>query len=379
MNRDDSTQINLLRFPLIAGVVLVHAHSLVGLSDGAVSATSQYPVAQFSELLVVHVLGQSTAPMFFLFAGYLLYRSAPLTRTLWLSKLKHRFTTLGLPYLCWNGAVFLLFCIAQSVPRLQPFFTRADFDIRSIDWWQRADLLLGITRFPIVYPLWFLRDLLLLAAVSPLIWLMMKYLRIPALALFCLLWTGLWGGVPWSQAMALFFFSIGIALGQDSGERVRIPSHAIFVIMLVVLAFIEAVMGREFSSDSHRFSVSVTLLHKTATLVGICAGWRLAIWLQKIPSVLGALLFLQEYAFFTFAAHEPLLTVLRKLGFRILGHDSSAKLLAIYFGSVGLTLLLCVCTGILVHRLMPSVYGVLTGGRRATIVEPAILTQSSLA
>jgi surface polysaccharide O-acyltransferase-like enzyme len=372
MNAEDSAKINLLRFPLIVGVIMVHAHRLVGLPDGPVQATAQYPAALYTELLVAHLWSQITAPLFFMFAGYLLYRQVPLTRSLWLSKVKNRLTTLGVPYLCWNGAIFLLFFVAQSIPRFQAYFTRPEFEIRAMNWWQRADLLLGITRFPIDYQLWFLRDLIVLAAISPLIWLAMKYARLATLGFFFVLWTGVWGDVSFSQSMALLFFSIGIALGQVSGERLLIPKHMAFMVVFVVLGLIEVVYQRDLSSDS--FSDAINVLHRVTTLIGICAGWRFASWMWKSASVSAALGFLAEYSFFLFAAHEPMLTVFRKLGFRLLGHDSSAKLLTVYFGSVLLTIVVCVGSAIILQHLLPWAYRTLTGGRRPAVVRTPALS-----
>ena len=51
---------------------------------------------------------------------------------------------------------------------------------------------------------------------------------------------------------------------------------------------------------------------------------------------------------------------LKKLGYTALGYDTSAKLLTVYFGAAGLTLIACVATGILLRRLLPTVFQVLT-------------------
>ncbi len=75
-----------------------------------------------------------------------------------------------------EGAVFALYFVGQAVPRLQPFFTKPEYEIVNLDWWGASQPPAArITRFPIDYQFWFIRDLLLLAAVSPVLWLAMRY------------------------------------------------------------------------------------------------------------------------------------------------------------------------------------------------------------
>ena len=196
VNRNDSVQINILRFPLMVGVIFSHAYSLVSLPGAAVQVSQQQPVAMFIESTVVGLSARLATPLFFLFSAYLLYHGEAFNGSAWAAKLKNRVSRLGVPYLCWNGAIFAMYFVGQSIPQLHPFFTKPEYEIADLDWWERVNLLLGITRFPIDYQFWFIRDLLLLVAVSPVLWLAMRYVRIPAIALLVLLWGGLLGDVP---------------------------------------------------------------------------------------------------------------------------------------------------------------------------------------
>ena len=270
MNRNDSVQINILRFPLMVGVIFSHAYSLASLPGAAVQVSQQQPVAMFIESTVVGLWARLATPLFFLFSGYLLYHGEALNGSVWAAKLKNRVSRLGMPYLCWNGAVFALYFVGQAVPRLHPFFTKPEYEIANLDWWERANLLLGITRFPIDYQFWFIRDLLLLVAVSPVLWLAMRHFRIPAIALLVLLWSGLLGDVPLPFASrALVFFTLGLALGQISGVSLRIPQHAAYVLAFVLVTVVEAALRTTLRVD--RFEDALTLLFKADTFLGICA------------------------------------------------------------------------------------------------------------
>jgi Acyltransferase family len=361
MDRNDSIQISILRFPLMLGVILSHAYSLVSLPGAAIQVSQKQPVAMFTELTIVGLWARLATPLFFLFSGYLLYRGETVDKSAWIAKLKSRVPRLGAPYLIWNGAVFFMYWVGQSIPTVSPFFTKPEYEIAKLDWWRRVDLLLGITRFPIDYQFWFIRDLLVLIVVSPVLWLAVRYVRIPAIGLLVLLWGGWVGEVPTLVApRALLFFTVGLAFAQASDARLRIPQHSALVIVFVGSTILDA--GLHTFLPAGRFDEALGLLSKANICLGICAAWTLAGWLRQSAGAEGLLNYLKQYAFFIFAAHEPLLMTLKKLSFQVLGHDTSAQFLAVYLGTACVTALACLGSGILLEYLSPLVFRVLTAG-----------------
>ena len=71
---------------------------------------------------------------------------------------------------------------------------------------------------------------------------------------------------------------------------------------------------------------------------------------------------LLPFSFFIFAAQEPLLTILKRVGLHLLGSSDAARL-AVYFGSAILTVAIVVAVGAAVRRYLPTPYAWLTGGR----------------
>jgi hypothetical protein len=71
---------------------------------------------------------------------------------------------------------------------------------------------------------------------------------------------------------------------------------------------------------------------------------------------------LLPFSFFIFAAQEPLLTVLKRVGLHLLG-SGDAAMLAVYFGAALLTLAIVVGAAALIRRYLPAPYAWLTGGR----------------
>ena len=62
-----------------------------------------------------------------------------------------------------------------------------------------------------------------------------------------------------------------------------------------------------------------------------------------------ALIYLESFAFFLFCSHEPLLAVIKKTAFKLVGHRTDAQFLGVFIGSVGLTIVLCVSAGIFLN------------------------------
>jgi hypothetical protein len=82
----------------------------------------------------------------------------------------------------------------------------------------------------------------------------------------------------------------------------------------------------------------------------------------KNETVYAILQWLEKYAFFVYAIHGILLAILQKLSVRILPMHGG-WLLVQYFGVNVLGILLFLGIGIIIRKLFPGIYAILTGGR----------------
>jgi len=74
MNKEISKAIEILRWPLMVGVVLIHSSSTnVSLSEGQVIGGDSGYLNLFTQNLFSDVFARIAVPMFFLISGYLLY------------------------------------------------------------------------------------------------------------------------------------------------------------------------------------------------------------------------------------------------------------------------------------------------------------------
>ena len=155
--------IDWLRFALAANVVLLHT--------GALGAASSYPI--YSKLCILFSQGvcRLAVPIFFFISGLLFFKGLETwDYSIWKLKIKHRLYSLVLPYLLWN--IIAAICIISY------FLLRAR--IGSIDpipvstfWkdWGGFRLFWNCDKgMPLDFPLWFIRNLTIFVALTPLIY-----------------------------------------------------------------------------------------------------------------------------------------------------------------------------------------------------------------
>ena len=180
-----SAVITALRFPLIIMVVAIHLISdkLTLPQWGAPNWLYIY-VSEF----LSHSLPRIAVPMFFFISGYYaFYKKDWSQRSIWTVELKKRVKTLLIPYLLWNS-IYLVILLAKTQVGLRlgfgasdPFYITSFTQLLSYYWWD-----------VIVYPLWYIRDLMVLCALGPILYQILSwtrgYILLPLLVLFLIGW-----------------------------------------------------------------------------------------------------------------------------------------------------------------------------------------------
>jgi succinoglycan biosynthesis protein ExoH len=146
---------------MIFGVVVLHTPPYVPIAE--VGANSfEWFVAFFQ-----HALFRATVPVLTFISGYLLFRSGIDRQPLVLLKKKSR--SILLPFLFFNLSVLLALVVLRELLGINAGNARLE---STQDW---LDAAFGLAASPINYPLNFLRDLLALFIVAPLLgWLLRR-------------------------------------------------------------------------------------------------------------------------------------------------------------------------------------------------------------
>jgi len=354
---ESSERLDALRFPLIVGIVFLHAYgSTVSLEGGRVAGVAAAgPAVDFIREFVSQGLARTAVPAFFLISGYLFFADVSWSPRTYTDKLKRRTRSLLVPMVIWNLAVLGLLAVAQTSPLLRGYFSGANSPIAEYTAWQYLRAVFGIGQMPIAYQFWFIRDLMVLAVLTPLVWLGVRYARWPVLAILAGCWVfDIWPlFAPSSEATLFFVAGAAIAVGRASLfylDRWGAFIAAVYAVLLVADTLLTG-------SPVHHY------LHKGEIVAGVAAVLFATGCVVLHPGLKRVLLGLSGAAFFVFAAHEPALTIVRKMTYKVLAPSSPLMLLALYLLLPTLVIAALLLVWILLARFAPRFVGIVTGSR----------------
>lgn len=275
-------RIAMLRYLMIVGVVILHTPPYVPIIEIGPG------IFDFVKSFFQNVAFRATVPVLTLISGYLLFRSG-LDQD-WGHLLKKKMRTIALPFFVFNLPVLAGAFAAQYLLGLRMSYQLIPFDAPT--WFNAA---FSISASPINYPLHFLRDLMILMALSPLLRLAMR--RCPwvgLVAMILIFFNNLDGTLILREVMPVMFYVGGLAATRNWNllalDRFALPSLGLLVVLCASLVYF-----RVGNTTYFRF-VAPFLIWSAAALLHDTRPGR---WLQSQSKA----------SFFIFLAHAPLLLV----------------------------------------------------------------------
>lgn len=218
-----SKAIDLLRFPLAVLVVFIHmSPQTVPMCNADYRVLSNEGLYNVFALLFSNVLGGVAVPCFYVISGYLFfYKIENFTWDAYAKKMRNRLRTLIIPYILWN--VFAALLMSGYLFMSRASVVEAQYPISwhvLIDWndftssanvnWLGHQV---PSTAPYDLPLWFLRDLIVVSCLSPLIYYFVKFTKFWGVVfLFLAYISRVWLTISGFSCSAFFFFSLGTYL-----------------------------------------------------------------------------------------------------------------------------------------------------------------------
>lgn len=312
------------------------------------------------QLFTSEMIGRCAVPLFYLISGYLFFMKVPDGVKSIGRKIRKRIKSLLIPY--FIGCVF--FVIFYSFVALLPWTSNLINSSSSImPLFQKPYSIIlisifydGGTGYPCAFQLWFLRDLILIVATSPLWYLCLKHLKWGFVAVVFVL---TYFDVPHVPFYSLFWFVLGgqltkvkIEMGGNGRTKVAIFGLFLFLIISIIQLFFPDIFNW-------------SLLRIPIILLGIIGAWGLYdVVFGKDFSLSRHQWFATacQFTFFIYLFHEPTLNIVRKLIVVVLGKNELGYLTS-YLLSPWIFTVCAVFAGLLFRKYLPRVYDVCTGGR----------------
>lgn len=345
--------ITALRFPLALLVVFIHTHN----AQWQLIETGSAPtLASF----LSGILPTFAVPLFFALSGYLFfYKVSAFSLDCYVGKVRRRMLTLAVPYLLWNLIAFGLYALQSKLSGhalAYPFSPEL--------WWNCRELAapftnvwgftVGASTAPIQQPLWFMRDLMLIVLLSPLIYgLLRRGGWWKLLVLGAVYYTGLWPNPGGISFMGIWYFSLGAWFSITRRDVVSftrpwlIPAAVLTPLCAIVLTWFG--MGH---STANQVAQSIYVL--SAMTLAIHAAHNFAS--THTPSA-----WLAHSSFFIYAAHTIVLLPLTAVVARSVAGSGMLLQGVAFVGCALLATMICAATYRVLHRFMPRLSAPLTG------------------
>lgn len=347
-----SDKIRVLSFILIIFVLYIHSGFHADEIEGMVMNER---VQEF----VSGMMGRCAVPLFYMISGYLFFLKVPEGMTSIYGKMRKRVRTLVVPYII--GCLFfvgfgVLMAVLPGVSKymnssVMPLFSKPVGEILRSIFYDAGN------GSPCAFQLWFLRDLILIVATSPLWYLCLKHLKWGFVAVVFVL-TYL--DVPHVPFYSLFWFALG---GQLTKEKIEskggcgiINAELMALCLFLILSIVQLVF-----TDI----IDWGLLRIPIILLGISGVWGLYDMIMGKNFCLSQHRWLAtacNFTFFIYLFHEPTLNIVRKLIVVIIGKNAIGYLVS-YLLSPWIFVIVSIPIATFLKRHFVSIYKVCVGYR----------------
>lgn len=341
-----SVIITWLRFPLIFFIIMLHCYSAQRLdSEYDLYFKVIYPFAFW--------LGETGVPGFFFISGFLFF----LSKKKYPNKLRSRFHTLFIPYILWNLLLFLLYMLAYALGHPQYINGKSMVDYSFIDYlrlfWDRGSYDNG-NFVPLLCPLWYIRNLIIMSIISPLLYYIIRFVR-EVFLIFVAVW---WMTTPHNAFIpqTVLFFSLGAyfsILDMNPLEmifRMKRLVLSLFVIFAIGDILSHTLYGTTINLQIHRLAL-ISNIPMLLLLADYCVRHR---YTSK---------FLPNASFIVFCVHYPIVVVLRKFCVAQFSDSSDIVHILLYFACVVISTLLSLSIYQVLNLYFPKVKNILSGNR----------------
>lgn len=262
--------------------------------------------------------------------------------------------------------MIIIYFLAQSLlPNMLSGNNKPIVDYTTIDWikafWNYND------EMPICYQFWFIRDLMVVILMSPIIYVAIKKFNVYFVGLIGLVWLLNFNvGVTGISITAIFFFSVGSLFSISKYdflgflERIKIVGYIMSVLLIIIEMYLYNSRGSVESIFSDTLSI---VLYKTCTICLMVSCLNITVYALR-RAMWKTNEFIYDSNFFIYAYHTMPLVLFLKLLLRFVHPDSDIRVILIYITVPFITIIVGLMIFALMRKIFPRFTMFITGGRK---------------
>lgn len=332
MNSYISNKIRTIQFVSMLMIVLLHAN-MASIAVGWEKSMM---------LFITQEIARIAVPIFFMCSGFLFFYKFDGSLAFFTRSINRRVRSLVVPFVLWNVLVLAFLTLLVQ-------FTDLEISAISLSW-NPLDMIFH----PVIYSMWFIRELFILVILSPLIYALLKnawWIALPLVFVPLALGKGFLLGDFYFSCESIAFFTFGSALSllcKDVFENYRASSVCVFGFLTVWLLL---------SMALHFFGLSYWV-HIISILCGMSVLWLGydVIYTHIQPFTENKSLL--TLSMWVFCFHEPMLTMIKKAGIAV-----THSIVITYFLAPIICIGICIAFGFILRKYISKIYSILVGGR----------------
>lgn len=350
LSSTESGKIMMLKLLLSVLVVYVHSYATeIKLTSGNVNFITPVWLENL-KFVFSYCVAASAVPGFFLLASILLYRKD----FGYVKNIRKKIKTLLIPYVLLNTFWIFAFWFGQMLPKFGVYFANPENIVANwgIYGWLKAYGLVDPGKLPMLYPLWFVRNLFVLNIVAIVIKKAIDCapkIGLLVVAVMLLVPTGLDGYTTGS----LIFWILGYYIVKYNVRDSCLNGRKATVLLMYLFCLV-----CDFFAKGSIVGYGV---HKLTCGVGILAFYVLGELLLK-GRYADILKYLSTFSITIYFFHEMSLGILRKICGRIFVHTTFVQFMEYIFIPI-VIIAWCIVLSLVLRRFCPKAYGIITGNR----------------
>ncbi|MBR5282458.1 MAG: acyltransferase [Alistipes sp.] len=373
LEKDIRTQsLDLLRFPLAVIVVIEHVFN----KESVIVSNGVYDVANISIyidllLFIEAFLRSISVPTFFFISGYVFFLGVGnYNFTVFKRKLKNRVFTLLIPYVIWN-LLEMVIPVAKSIlngiSSFSTYGTEVNFTLKNIlscFWKYNGELFVPISPtgeriieaslMPLNAPLWFLRDLMVIVLLTPIIFKLIKHTKYWLIVALLIIYFSFNYSLPYGNA--LLFFSMGAYLSVHNKDMVVVFGK-FFTSSMVIYPLFSLLTLIATKYDN---AALAEIFKQISTLGFLLFVYNISIYVLKNTNFKPSKI-LPAASFFIYVSHILICARVTKVMFMLIRPNSGVETILVYILSTACTVLSLLTVYVVMKKLSPGLLRILTG------------------